>query len=212
MIFEFFIAFFGIAYFAAKFGMEKSREIETKSLGAAHQSIENAWLSQWTDQNLERELEKFVSDYRNYNQVYLEINQTLVDLPLLREYVMFGTEWYECGMYSYYWKKRGFSQKAARTQAYRMRSHIIDTMLATRGKAPCRWSYHCAGGYDSGCPAPVELALFQWCVKKLRAYGMNDPVVRISRGRESLTPGWTYTLRPLYRHGSEVSDDEIVMM
>lgn len=214
MIFEFFIAIVGITFFAAKFGAEKIRESEQQGLNAAYQGDRDAWLSQWTDQNLEQELEKFVSDNRNYNQVCLEIGQTLSELPILREYVGFGAEWYECGMYSYYWRKRGLSQKAAIKQAYAMRIHIIDTMLATRGKAPCSWSYHYAGFYDSGCPASVELALFQWCVKKLRAYGMSDPVVVIKRNDKSLTPGRAYTLRPLSndRHCSVVSDEEIVMM
>ena len=214
MVFEFFVAFIGIAYFAAKIGTEKARKAETKSLDAAYQADKEAWLSRWADQRLEHELEEFVSNYRNYDQVYREISQTLAELPILQEYVGFGTKWDECGMYSYYWKQRGLSKKAAVAQAYAMRQHIVDAMLASRGKAPNNWSYYQAGSCISGCTAPVELAIFRWCVKRLRAYGMSDPVVRIEWHDGASMPGWTYTLRPLFNEqiGCLVSDEEIVMM
>lgn len=214
MVFEFFVAVLGIAFFTAKFGAEKLRKSETDKRNTACRASQTAWMSRWTDQNLERELREYISDCQNYDRVYSEIAPTMAEIPILREYAGFGSTWEECGIYPPYWRQRGLSKKTAITQAYAVQTHVVDTMLAARGKAPYNWSYYRFGSCVSGCPAPVELAIFQWCVKKLRAYGMNDAVVRISRGGESLTPGWTYTLQPLANESyySEVTDDEIVMM
>lgn len=216
MILEFFIAFFGIIYFATRFSHEKVRKISSEASHQTYQENKASWYSKWTNEEVEKQVKSYIADHNNYEAILREISPILNEIPGLRTYIRFGAQWHECGMYAPYWKKQGFTQKKADSQAYSMRDPILYVMLANRGCVPSPGGYvHYVGGLIRPLPAPLDIAVFKWCVKKLRLSAqMTDPVVRIGGG-STHQPDWEYTFEPLVHPGEsyiEVSDDEIVMM
>lgn len=214
---EFLIALFGGTYYASRLGYEKMRNANSDAVWQAHFSDKDAWQKKWTNIELEEQLKEYIADYNNYSVVINEISPMLSEAPELLKYIGFdGSEWYECGLYSYYWTKHGMTKKKPEDQARSVRRVPLYAMLAVRGCVPSNtWDLNYAGDALCGRPAPIDIALFKWCVRTLRiSANMQDPIVRIEPDR-MYSPIWRYTFEPLLHPGANytmVSDEEIVMM
>lgn len=209
MIFEFFIAFFGIIYYALKSGAEKSAHTSAARGLAQHRQERDAWIETHTDLNFEKEMLAYIMDSSNYSAIRTEIEPILEEIPSLKDILVFGEEWRGSNLYESYWMDQGKSLPKWAESELRKRQDIVKVlMIVSRGVFPSNSTFPYFG---SGCVEPfrrafVEIEFFRWCVRKLReTANITDPVSRVEISL------WEYNFRPLVNGGVIVPDDEIVM-
>lgn len=180
-MFEFFIALFGGLFYGGKFLNEKSKdkayELSYKTQTINDNCKKSEWKSKVTDRNLEMELEAFIFDLSNYDEVWKEVSEAYNEMPWETEnFICLSPSMVET-LYG-----KGYSKKQKENIAKNNRDKALRIMLARQGKLRCYDAdYGVTTGYWENIPlltqqkwAKEKTEFMLWITEQLRQHGIDE--------------------------------------
>ena len=185
-MFELFIALFGGLFWGSKILNEKS---QIKRVETSHKQMMNTYFSnkskfeeKVTDRELEADLEDFIYNTSNYDEVWAEVSKAFDEMHWKSDdekFICICPEAVEAAF-----GKNTYTKKQREQIAANYRKEALRIMMANRGKLIYN-DIHC-GFHSSGQGAPTvrlgekwntESANFAlWINSKLKEHGIDEPV------------------------------------
>lgn len=215
----FFIVIISLVLFVIFGAFQWGREAHENREAQAKKDKLHSWTDRVTDQKLEQELNDFIYDPNNYEEVWDELSEAYAEIPGREKqpFIFLTPESVAevCGRGQYTKKQREEIASAGREEALRI-------MMARRGKL-LYWDAY-SGIHSSGWGAPTRTQakeinkttanLVLWINRQLKEHGIDEDVFIdpletswfVYPIESDMTRGGTYIWRPALPDGKQIAD------
>lgn len=182
-MFEFFIALFGGLFYSGKYANERAKTKQADQLRERGVAEDNhrkyQWLARVTDRQLERELESFINDISNYEEVWAEVSEAYREMP-------WETEDFIClfpDIVDIAYGKGAYTKTQKENISKNNRLKALRIMLARRGKLRAQDADTFGAIKSSWTGVPVsteqewskqETKFMLWITSQLAKHGINE--------------------------------------